>query len=100
MDIGFLSGFLYGILGGFFNEIVGLYKIRRSRQLPEWLRLRRYWIITLLMVLAGGFLVCAYLGSAMKLTPILAINIGASAPLIIGRIADESLPSEPSPRID
>ena len=52
------------------------------------------------MVLAGGFLVCAYIGSEMNLTPILAINVGASAPLIIGRIADETLPSEPSPKID
>lgn len=94
------GGFVYGVFGGLVSEIVGLYKFRRFSKLPVWLRLRSYWIITSLMILSGGILVCIYIKSDIELTPILAVNVGISAPLILGRLADEGLPSEPSDKID
>ena len=39
--------------------------------------------LALAMVVAGGGLVVAYIESDIALKPILAINVGASAPLII-----------------
>jgi hypothetical protein len=95
-----LWGFAYGVFGGVVSEIVGLYKFRRFKKLPNWLKSRSYWIITILMILSGGGLVCIYLQSNIGLTPILAVNVGASAPLIISKLADEALPSEPSDRIN
>lgn len=95
-----VEGFLYGIFGGTLNEIVGVYKYRRFPQLPEWFSTRRYWVSTTLMVLVGGSLVLLYIRSKVELTPILALNIGISAPLILGKIGTESLPAEPSDRID
>jgi len=93
------TGFLCGVFGGVVSEVVGIYKFRRFKKLPDWLKTKSYWTITILMILAGGGLVCVYLQSSIELTPLLAVNVGASAPLIISRLADEALPSEPSDRI-
>ena len=42
------------------------------------------------MVGIGGGLVALYLNSNVSLTPILAVNIGASAPLIIGSLVKQT----------
>ena len=89
-------GFGWGLLGGFLAELLGLFKLRQQApsSLPQWLRSRFYWAITLAMILAGGFLVVAYLKSGISLQPILAVNVGASAPLIIGSFVAQT------PRVD
>ena len=46
-----------------------------------------YWLPFLILPLVGGFLAYAYANSGTVLTPILAINIGASAPLILKSLA-------------
>jgi hypothetical protein len=38
------------------------------------------------MILSGGGLVAIYLKSSIHVAPILAVNIGASAPLILGTL--------------
>jgi len=38
------------------------------------------------MILSGGGLVAIYLKSNIQVAPILAVNIGASAPLILGTL--------------
>ena len=88
----FLAGFLYGVLGGFFAELLGHYRLRHQTkdQFPEWIRSPYYWIVTILMVLAGGGLVFIYLASGVPMKPIIAVNIGASAPLIIGRLTAQT----------
>jgi hypothetical protein len=43
------------------------------------------------MTVAGGAVAAAYQGSGVDLTPVLAANIGASAPLILTK-ASRSLP--------
>ena len=80
--------FLYGILGGFFAELAGLFKLRHQarKDLPTWLKSPFYWIITMLMILAGGFMVIIYTKAGIILNPLVAVNIGASAPLILGTI--------------
>ena len=80
--------FLYGIFGGLLAELLGLYKLRTQAPaaFPSYMRSKFYWLITSGMILAGGALVCIYIKSGLDLKPIIAVNIGASAPLIIGTV--------------
>lgn len=83
-----LAGFGWGVVGGVFAELLGLWKLRQQApsSLPEWLRSWWYWLITLAMIVAGGVLVVIYVESGISLQPIIAVNVGASAPLIIGSL--------------
>jgi hypothetical protein len=60
---------------------------------------RKYWVLTSLMCLSGGLLVVAYLESDIVIKPILAINLGASTPLIIQAFVSRIPAVEPG-RID
>ncbi|MBN1930781.1 MAG: hypothetical protein JW786_04140 [Desulfobacterales bacterium] len=95
--MGFLEGFLYGIFGGCLAEILGLFKLRREdpSRLPIWLKSIFYWIVTLLMIGSGGILVVIYLKSNFSLNPFIAVNVGASAPLIIGTLTSQA----PDPKV-
>ena len=86
------EGFLYGVLGGFLTELLGLFRLRHvtTVSFPEWLRSPFYWIITAFMVLAGGVLVVVYIKSNITLSALIAVNIGVSAPLIIGTLAAQA----------
>jgi len=92
-----LGGFFWGVFGGVLVELLAWYKDRStpSQSLP-W---QKYWIATSLMILAGGGLVCMYMQSDVKLNAIICVNIGASAPLIIGALAG-SAPRIPPGKID
>lgn len=87
-----LTGFAYGCSGGALAEVMRLFSLRHLAPgaLPRWLRSWFYWLVTGLMTLAGGLLVVAYLKSGIQINPILAINVGASAPLIIGSFARQA----------
>ncbi len=47
------------------------------------------------MILSGGALVAIYLGSGVTMTPLLAVNIGASAPLILQSLVSQAPPIAP-----
>ena len=91
------EGFLYGMFGGFLAELLGLFKLRRQTlaSLPEWLKSPFYWLVTGMMIFAGGVLVAVYLKSKIPLNPLLAVNVGASAPLIIGSFVEQTPPISP-----
>jgi hypothetical protein len=78
----------WGLFGGLLVEVAGLYELRKipSDEFPRHVFSKRYWIITALMVLIGGMLVLGYERSGASLSALLAVNIGASAPLLIGRL--------------
>jgi len=99
--VGIHEGFLYGLLGGCLAELLALFRLRHKEpgRLPQWLRSWFYWSITLAMTFAGGLLVVAYLRSGISMQPILAINVGTSAPLIIGSLVAQAPPIEPG-RVD
>jgi hypothetical protein len=99
--MGLLEGFLYGVFGGFLAELLGLFKLRHATgdSFPEWLKSRFYWMVTILMILAGGVLVVVYLKSKFTLSALIAVNIGASAPLIIGTLVAQK-PDVHRARID
>ena len=92
---------MFGVFGGVFAELLGLFKLRHqaATTLPLWLRSPWYWTMTTLMILSGGGLVIVYVKSQIALTPFLAMNIGASAPLIIGSLVAQAPPIPPC-RVD
>ena len=77
--------FWWGIAGGLSIELLKIYNLRHlsSAQRPDWLTSVFYWGPTIVMVGAGGGLVLLYLASKMEVSPIIAFNIGASAPLVL-----------------
>ena len=99
--MGLLEGFLYGLLGGLLSEILGLFRLRQQapKDLPLWLKSWFYWGTTLLMIAAGGGLVDIYLRSGISIQPILAVNVGASAPLLIGSVLGQA-PAIPPGRVN
>lgn len=90
MDL--LTGFGFGILGGIFAEVLGLFQLRKTvpDAFPVWLKSAFYWVITIMMILCGGGLVDIYLKSGIDLKALVAVNIGASAPLIIGALVAQT----------
>jgi predicted cobalt transporter CbtA len=95
--MGICEGFLWGVFGGILAEILGLFKIRQQSPaaLPAWIKSPFYWIVTALMTLAGGGLVIIYLRSGVDLKAIVAVNLGASAPLLIGTLVAQTPSIEP-----
>jgi hypothetical protein len=95
--MGICEGFLWGVCGGFFAELLGLFKIRRQSAgaLPTWIKSPFYWVVTILMTLAGGGLVIIYVRSGVSLQAIVAVNLGASAPLLIGSLVAQTPSVEP-----
>jgi hypothetical protein len=82
---GFWQVFLVGAFGGSLVELLRWYKLKESPSLPDYASRRIYWVLTVLMILAGGGLAALY-----GLGPINAVtvaNIGASAPALIGALA-------------
>lgn len=101
--------FMYGVFGGLLAELLGLYKLRTqvSAAFPAYLRSMTYffawlysrkninpfyWVVTIGMILAGGGLVWLYHKSGLEFKPIIAVNIGASAPLILGSLVQSKPP--------
>lgn len=76
---------LVGILGGGLAELGSWYALRKDlhQGLPDWSKNPLYWLLTALMVLAGGVLVWLHALAGGSLNPFLALNIGVSAPLIL-----------------
>ena len=87
--------FGWGLLGGALSELLGWFRLRDAASLPIYWKRPRYWILTGLMTAAGGLLALAYARSDFTLKPILAINIGASAPLLIQTFISQTPPAVP-----
>lgn len=62
-----------------------------TKGLPDYAKDPWYWIVSTLVALSGGVLGLAYCCAGIEdMHPILAINIGASAPLILASIASNA----------
>ena len=94
--MGLIEGFFWGLAGGGFAELLGWFKLRQQTPIAPG---KSYWIITGLMILAGGVMVVAYIGSNIVLNPLLSINVGAATPLIIGSLVAQVPPIDPG-RVD
>lgn len=82
---GFLQIFMAGCFGGLMAELLKWYGVRGNRRWPRYARTVRYWIITAIMIGGGGVLACLY--GIKAVNAILAVNVGASAPLIVSSLA-------------
>jgi hypothetical protein len=70
-----------GALGTKLLELAERPNMRRADR-PD-LRDFWYWFAVLIMPLLGGGLAYMYLRSGVQLTPVLAVNVGISTPLIL-----------------
>ena len=91
------DGFWLGVLGGLLAELFSLSKLRYrpKTELPPWITSVWYWIITALLIVSSGALIGIYLGSGVTMTPLLAVNIGASVPLILESLVSQAPAIEP-----
>jgi len=83
------AAFVLGLVGGFmlnlvrFAELANIPKIERPPTFSDWV-----WVVQFLgMPVAGGILAYAYNADGINLKPILALNIGLSAPVILKAMA-------------
>lgn len=106
MDLGPYLGFLWGFFGSLAGQFIGLTRIYREDpgKIPDWASsltsLLFVIFVTLTIGAIGGVLVVGYIQSNHKLSPILAMNIGASAPLFFSSIGNRIPPVEPGEKID
>lgn len=94
--MGPIETFLWGLFGGFGAEVGVVFALRHRlpTEYPYWLKSPVYYLVSIVMVLLGGGIAVAYARSGSTLNAILAIQIGASAPLILRKLT-ETLPEEP-----
>ena len=80
---------VWGFFGGCTSELLQWFHIRRElhRGVPDWAKSWLYWIVTIIMAVAGGLLVYLH---GIDSNPILAFNIGASAPFILASLTDQA----------
>ncbi len=84
-----MSAFLYAIGGGFALNIVRLAELSNVPKVdrPPTFSDPLYWVQFFGLPLVGGFLAYAHDNSGAHLSPLLAVNIGASAPAIFKSLA-------------
>jgi len=87
-----LGGFAIGVLGGIAAETLKWHNLKDGLQekgIPESSKSFWYWLITVVMIALGGALVVIYMNSGAIFTPIVALHIGASTPLLLAGITRE-----------
>jgi hypothetical protein len=73
-----------GLAGGVVAELLHWWNLREAKQLPDYAKSPKYWIITLGMILAGGFITWIYFGQRAE--AIVALHVGISTPLILQKL--------------
>lgn len=92
---GFWTVFSLGYFGGILAEALKWYRLRESPNLPHYAKSIRYWASTVVVAVLGGVLTTLY--GVANVNAILAVNIGATAPLIISALASSVPPPPPLP---
>ncbi len=84
--------FAVGCLGGLVAEFASIWALRKEdpRVWPAYFKRVRYYVLSGIMVLIGGGLAVAY--GIEQMSVFLALNIGASAPLIIQQLGRNVAP--------
>lgn len=83
------SSVLFGFFGALAAQLLNLMEVRSipRTQRPDFSDLF-YWLPFIVAPMVGGGLVFAYVSSGDVLKPLVAINIGVSAPLILRAMAN------------
>ena len=88
--------FLVGAAGGVALELLHLYSLRHTRPLPDYVRSKFYWAVSILMMVLGGGLALAYFGATE--VHVLAVGqMGLSTPLILQKLATTFAPGTSPP---
>lgn len=78
--------FLVGTLGGALLELIHWWNLRRRNfRFPRYARSPFYWIVTALMMLAGGGVSWLYFGDQAE--AMIALHVGISTPLILQKLS-------------
>lgn len=90
--------FLWGLFGGLGAEVSVVFALRHQgpKDFPHWLKSWTYYVVALVMAIVGGVIAVAHASSGTALNAILALQIGASAPLILRKLT-ETVPGTPEP---
>ena len=80
----------WGAFGGILAEFLKWYSMRETlyKSVPDYGKSLLYWVATAGMIVVGGFFAIVYEIQGTVMSPMLAINIGASAPLILKQVAN------------
>ncbi len=85
---------VWGFAGGCAAELLQWFRIRKElhRGIPDWAKSWSYWAVTIAMVGMGALLVFMY---GIESNPVLAFNVGASAPLILKSLVEQAPQIDP-----
>lgn len=84
----FTDTFVYGVFGSAIVEVVSAWHYTNNDgagDLPPKYKRFSFWLIRVILAIMAGLLAEAY---GIKSNPILAINIGASTPLIVKALGE------------
>lgn len=81
---GGLLVFGIGCAGGVIAELLHWWNLREAPQFPDYGSSPLYWIITIAMIVAGGFVAWLYFGERAE--AIIALHVGISTPLILQKL--------------
>ena len=89
-----MASFWFAVFGGFAANVIRLFDLVQTPrdERPKTFSDPLYSVQFVLLPFLGGVLAYAYQSGGTALTPILAINIGASAPLIFKTLASAAPP--------
>ena len=77
-----ISVLFWAIVGGIFLELLHWYRLRTNPKFPSYIRMKKYWILTGLMIGFGGLIAVLFLISGSKMTPLNAFVLGFSTPAL------------------
>lgn len=83
---------MWGLFGGFLAELAKWWP-KRDKVITELRGIESiswYVVITLLMIFVGGAFVHLYAKSGIDFEEVLAVNIGATAPLLLGLLTSKT----------
>jgi hypothetical protein len=83
------AAFFLGVLGGLLAQLgrMSTLRVTSAKGLPKYIRHWWYWAQAVCWVLAGGLLACAYTMDGARLTALVCLNVGLTAPLIVQTLA-------------
>lgn len=90
------AAFVFGVVGGVVAEFFSVWLLRHKplSDWPDHYGRLTYWVPTVVMILAGGFLALAYAAYGdTEMNPLLAMQVGISTPLIIQKFI-QAVPAE------
>lgn len=85
---------LFGTVGGAIVQFLGMWKLRMKdpSEWPIYYKSQSFILLTIGMVLLGGFVAWLQLREMAKADYLLALQLGATAPLILERYTANSPP--------